>query len=266
MSDDKHDGMTEASAVVARLLSRVLPEHIRKLTPKQLAQRVAEIRQVEGAEARHLHDEQDKARTGEFLRLCGVEIDAVEVLTGARVPPCGTFRRDLRVWEEAQKFAADPTKLVLVLVGPPGTGKSLAAASVFLSLRHRVTDPTWDGVASTGWRWARPGVVVTAPRLSRMPRYGPGSEELERLLSVPLLVLDDLGVETMPLGDRLDELLDMRMGRRLRTVVTANMDGKSLAGAYGERMADRLRLGGGVVVAECVRPEGRSLRLAAVSP
>lgn len=266
MSDDDRDDMTDAGAAVARLVARAIPEHIRNLTPGQLAQRVAEIRQLEGAEARRLHDERDRARTGEFLGRCGVDLDKVELLTGARPPPCGKLRPDVKAWADAQRFAADPSKLVLVLVGPTGTGKSLAAASVFLSLRHRVTDPTWDGVASTGWRWASPGAVVTAPRLSRLPRYGPGSEELERLLAVPLLVLDDLGLETLALGDKLDELLDVRMGRRLRTVITANMEPAALAAKYGDRVADRLRLGGAVVVSICAQVGGRSLRQAGATP
>lgn len=117
---------------------------------------------------------------------------------------------------------------VLVLTGPPGTGKSSACAWVVLR-------------AETGALWTAAPDVLATPRNG----FSENTYRWERWQSVPLLVVDDLGTETGD-AESLATLLAVRFDRGLLTLASTNLDARDfasryLAGPAGARLSDRLR-------------------------
>jgi len=131
----------------------------------------------------------------------------------------------------------------LTFVGEPGRGKTHLALGI-------------------GWHWLenKLGVVKYGQvegllddlrrgfRADTDERIYQFDELLKRVKEVPLLILDDLGVEqsTPWARAKLDEIIDYRYLNVLQTVVTTNLAPEKLE----PRMASRLR-GGIVVVLEC---------------
>jgi hypothetical protein len=106
----------------------------------------------------------------------------------------------------------------VVLAGPPGNGKSLAAAYA---------------IARAG------GVWIDARRLAN-PKM-----EIDAAERAPLLVVDDLGTEYSGTNayatERAAALLELRYQDRRRTLVTTNLRRDDFAARYGPRLFDRLR-------------------------
>lgn len=126
------------------------------------------------------------------------------------------------------------------LSGPAGVGKTTAAAW-WLVQAH----VTHELLRCERIRF------VAAKRLQRWPQYDEARmRELERARA---LVIDDLGVEYD--DDKgnwralLDGLVDARYSAMLPTLLTTNLPRDAFKARYGERLADRLREGGGFVVA-----------------
>lgn len=145
---------------------------------------------------------------------------------GARENESLGFARD-----SARAFATDPTGRWLVLTGTYGCGKTHLAAAV------------------GNERLAQGDVVLftTAPDLLDHLRstFGPTSEigydeQFERIRSVPLLILDDLGAENPShwAGEKLYQLLNHRHSRRLPTVITTNVEFERIEGRVRSRLLD----------------------------
>ncbi len=124
--------------------------------------------------------------------------------------------REVRAWLVS-------SETLMVLAGGRGCGKTQAAA-------HCV---------------AERGLFVVAGRLARLDRYE--SEVVEPLENCAVLVIDDLGAEYL---DRkgfylsfLDELVDRRHSNRRKTMLTTNATWDEFKRRYGERIADRARVG-----------------------
>lgn len=118
-------------------------------------------------------------------------------------------------------------KLVTVLAGNPGSGKTTAAASLLL--------------AQTRIR------LVTAVYLASLhPRVREDKRELNELARVRHLVIDDVGLETDNAKGNFrsifDNLLDFRIGQTLRTVITTNLTQAEFSSErhYGARIWSRL--------------------------
>ena len=122
----------------------------------------------------------------------------------------------------------------LVLAGHKGCGKSTAAAHY---LFHN-TEKCSPNNAPKDQRW------WTAAKVSRVSSY---DKELERLMNLPILIIDDLGVEYMDKGGhfkhRLDELLDARYSNFRKTIITTNLNKKDFQERYGERVSSRIMEG-----------------------
>tara|TARA_R110002020_G_scaffold48480_2_gene138126 strand:- start:243 stop:932 length:690 start_codon:yes stop_codon:yes gene_type:complete len=127
----------------------------------------------------------------------------------------------------------------LVLAGNPGTGKSTAAAHYLW-----VTADTSNMGSSTAQRW------WTAHEVSRVSNYAssPGYKtELEKLMRIPVLVIDDLGVEYLDkngfFNSRFDEIMDARYNNFRKTIITTNLAPDSFEKRYGKRVTTRIRHG-----------------------
>jgi len=130
-----------------------------------------------------------------------------------------------RAFQAAQDYAAEPEGW-LVFGGPSGSGKTHLAAAI---VNERI---------DKGY----PAFYITVPDLLDRIRASfdadsemPYDEFFEQLKSTPLLVLDDLGVQsaTSWAKEKLDQLLTSRFNNELPTVIVAAV---SL-----ERLDDRLR-------------------------
>lgn len=136
----------------------------------------------------------------------------------------------------AEDFVADPSRLVLVLSGGTGAGKSMAAGWIVAS-QGGVWMPATDSNSFEGFEEIR----------SRMERC-------------ELLVVDDLGQEreTGAGTTLLIPLLTTRIDRGRRTVVTTNLAPPALTARYGERWISRIRQAGNVYAVGNVDLRGRN--------
>lgn len=112
---------------------------------------------------------------------------------------------------------------IVVLSGPPGCGKTVAAA--------------WWALRSP-----RPTRFIRAAEFARSSRYA--HEDRQALFAHRRMCLDDLGAEYADAKGSfavdLDELVDLFYADRRRLVITTNLDAKAFRGRYGARIADRL--------------------------
>lgn len=118
----------------------------------------------------------------------------------------------------------DSDDAIAVLSGPPGTGKTCAAARIALERFPEVK-------------------FFTAASLGRMARWGKERDELLDAACADLIV-DDLGAEHLDakgafLAD-LDELVDAIYRDNRRAVFTTNCAPAAFAKRYGLRITDRL--------------------------
>jgi DNA replication protein DnaC len=128
--------------------------------------------------------------------------------------------------------------LFLVLLGPPGCGKSVAAGFV---LADFVRQWRW-GSQMTGGNDRPPAMFVQASDLTRVSAFGPEHGEwLKNMKSCHLLVLDDAGDEATESGKTELAAVLLARERSLReTVLTANLRPEMVRGRYGVAVADRL--------------------------
>lgn len=143
--------------------------------------------------------------------------------------------------------------VVRVLAGPPGTGKSCAAAWACL----------WD---SPGRPRDVSALFVHAAEMGRTPRnnYSEHLAAWRRWTEMPLLVIDDLGLEGSAAADAIGLLLLERYDASRVTLATANLTAEAfgaryLSGDVGPRLADRL-VRGQATLPWYVAVEGESLR------
>lgn len=182
--------------------------------------------------------------------------------------------------EAARAWAATPGAGALLLLGPRGTGKTVAAAwaltacGVTRMLRCfcdacRGMEPGVDCLVEEGHQ-ARVVDERLAPHHALFVKaaqlasalHRPGGDDLwHRARKVRVLVIDDLGREYADQHGRwlseLDLLIDDRHEARLRTVMTGNVTPEEFKARYGERIADRIRQDGRVSICN-----GASLRRA----
>ena len=122
----------------------------------------------------------------------------------------------------------------LVLAGHKGCGKSTAAAHYLFEATKKCTPTS----APKDKRW------WTAANVCRVSSY---NKDLENLMTLPVLIIDDLGVEYMDKGGhfrhRLDELLDARYSNFRKTIITTNLNKKDFEDRYGGRVTSRIREG-----------------------
>lgn len=121
----------------------------------------------------------------------------------------------------------------LLLMGPPGTGKSHIAAAIALDVARR------------GYRARFESVPALMDRFDRAAGDDPPETTTnlyERLASYVLLVLDDLGAQrwTEAREDRILRVLDARVSALRPTIATTNLGMHELLARIGARALDRL--------------------------
>jgi DNA polymerase III delta prime subunit len=138
----------------------------------------------------------------------------------------------------ARTFNRDTEALFLLLLGPPGVGKTLAASLAVVDFASK-------------WPWneqpSGPGVepirYEAAANLTRLSAFDAEAKRyVESMRGCHLLVLEDCGDEGTELGKGLFvELLMARHASRRRTVITGNLQTAAFRARYGAAVADRIR-------------------------
>lgn len=117
---------------------------------------------------------------------------------------------------------------VLVLLGTPGTGKTVAAAHAALTRISR-----------------GPLVYVRESALARWSMFARYDREWAAAVSCATLIVDELGTagarDLDAARQALLRITDDRMGRGRRTVLVGNLTPDDLGRRYDERLLDRLR-------------------------
>ena len=129
----------------------------------------------------------------------------------------------------AQEFTQYPEPVVLTIGGDVGRGKSHLAEAITREYLGRGVGARYEFV----------------PRLLDSMRGVSGDEVslvMARCTEVKVLVLDDLGLETTSdwTNERLTSIVEQRMTRHAKTVVTTNLTHDELARKGYERLASRL--------------------------
>lgn len=121
----------------------------------------------------------------------------------------------------------------LVFSGMPGTGKSHLAAAILKGIM-----PKYVGRYTTAM-----GVIRAIRATWRRDSERSESEVLYRIASLPLLVIDELGVQYGTEGEQtvLFDVLDRRYRDMAPTILLTNQDTKGLREFIGDRSFDRLR-------------------------
>lgn len=136
------------------------------------------------------------------------------------------------------------------LIGTPGTGKThlaCAMASAFM-WKH--------GMAA---RYTTPRAMVRAIRDTWGRRDSPERETdvIDRFAYAPLLIIDEVGstVGSEAEAAQVFEIVDLRYGSCLPTVLASNLTAKEIRAAIGDRAYDRLQQGAQVI--KCTWPSYR---------
>lgn len=202
--------------------------------------------------------------------------EAFEAGTEDHLKRCGLYEREIRMvrtgldmaYRAARIVAAwwqDPAQKFLLLSGVPGTGKTLAAASLFLRARIHVNDPELGPVPY----WVADASYRLAGHLADRPPWDILTQREDNVLAHRhLLVVDELGCEKAmsdPWRSTLDQLIDARYrAERRKTVLVTNVSTVApktgglapFRDRYGERIYRRIKECGRIVslgCAECAK-------------
>ena len=143
--------------------------------------------------------------------------------------------RDSACFSATRDWLLDGTTWVLLLMGPPGCGKSQSATWVAHQLLSRGFSPR----------------LVPCLKVSDGSLYDVAAEVYRWRCSTQagLLVLDDLGEGEQRNEKRaawrawVDDVLTQRHAQRRKTIITTNRTIEEFKGWLGERLVDRLREG-----------------------
>ena len=141
-------------------------------------------------------------------------------------------------WERTDDFERVLTAIrsgrqLVLLHGPLGTGKSVAAAAILLEPANvGLEGPRFVG------RW------VHAADYAAWARDRDSAWRADDVSRSLYLVVDDAGDEPVKDRPHVARLIGRRYDSRRVTIITTNMTGHEFKDAYGQRIADRVREAG----------------------
>lgn len=147
----------------------------------------------------------------------------------------------------AQYIVAPGTKFGVLMCGPCGNGKSTMMRALSDAIDILEKQRHFDFIYRQDEYFRGALDIVKAKAVCEMSKSG---KDFEELMRTPLVGIDDLGTEPLEVFDYNNtrtpmlDFLDFRYDRRLFTVVTTNLGGRSsgdvsIRGKYGVRIADR---------------------------
>jgi DNA replication protein DnaC len=184
-----------------------------------------------------------RARQGARISAeCGLsDLQRAMTFDGFRV-----FPDTRKPFEAARRYAESPLGEWLVIAGPPRNGKTHLLSAIaneaiaakiptLYAYLPQLLDHLREGFRAQNPTYQGP---VDDTRLYEQETF---KQRWERILSIDLLLLDDLGVEvdTPWVRERLDILLDVRLRDRKATAITTNLNLGGLK-AISERIAGRI--------------------------
>jgi DNA replication protein DnaC len=188
------------------------------------------------------HERRETARLADHLRACGAPERAVDVITSGACETVAT--RAIADWLKTDTP-------FLLLLGGTGTGKTVAAVGALRSARRDTYFLSKSGPVPCWVYSASAGFFCDIDELKGASYRSEGEELHAKCKRIPLLILDDLGIETVDSKGiwqaAFDALVKARDAKRLRTIITANMTGEQFRATYGDRAYSRIK-GAGVVV------------------
>jgi len=206
--------------------------------PEQAAQYRALLAELEQATRAHERTEAERRRVERAVLHSKHKLERSGV--GHRSLESAAAPEETEALGAVRRWLAQHDKTWLVLCGPKGTGKSVAA--------------TW--AVREACRSGSDGAFRRASELAKLSGFNAGAEELEHLKRVALLVIDDAGTELLTdhAKAQFHELCDYRHEFYGRTILTSNLrwfptadDKLGLRGRLGDRIADRVAHAGSLV-------------------
>lgn len=239
------ESITELLAGMVARQKEAAREHERRMAEDPEYRAEVERRK---AEERRLDEEDREARRLDAAAAVAKRRDTAGIpLRFRRYLDAGLEETEaLRV---AREFLADDSRCLLVLAGPPGVGKTVAAAW-FADTRH--VRRVWTPLRRDYEAIETPARFVAAMEIVRRGLYGEDAKWWDDVRRAGRLVLDDLGTE--PLDGKgyalanLADLLAHRHAEESKTVITSNLSFGEFKRRYltadGGRLADRFREAG----------------------
>ena len=128
----------------------------------------------------------------------------------------------------------------LVLMGAPGTGKNHLAVAVLREILQQ----------------GRTGLIITAEAMIRRirdawsDRGGTDVDVVGQLVKLDLLIIDEIGVSRGTADEKLQiqRVINARYEHKKPSILITNLGRDELVAEVGDRVADRVRDGGGLLV------------------
>lgn len=129
----------------------------------------------------------------------------------------------------------------LILIGDVGTGKTMLACALLSAVCGKGYSCRYTTIAG----------MVREIRATWGDALKSEEEAIQRFVDRDLLVIDELGVQSGSENEQglVFEVIDQRYQQRRPTVVCGNVSNEELVKCLGERSVDRLREGGGELLA-----------------